>query len=267
MQRMKTDDALFRWAFAWPIWRSRDPDGAMSQNEQLAKKNGMELSVYEVNHHITHGDGPLEPRNRLTTSIGGGLNVCNGMLMMLKEHHVRTQCLFSLVQHSYNAHGIGPVRLWGTALTMRKDHERYRPTFLACATANRVIGGNLVQTVHEGANPMFVGEGVFSRRRGVEKYEAPVLWSYAFHDGKSRGLILVNLDTQQPRPVEVRFEGEAAIPARSWILTADQIAASNEFEQPAPQVQVRESQLTGFQSGSRVTVPPFSMFAIRWQLR
>jgi alpha-L-arabinofuranosidase len=130
-----------------------------------------------------------------------------------------------------------------------------------------VIEGNLVETVHEGANPTFVGEGVFSRRRGVEKYEAPVLWSYAFEDGKSRGLILVNLDTQQPRPVEVHFEGKVTSPAQSWVLTADQITASNEFEQPAPQVQVRESELAGFQSGSRVTVPPFSMIAIRWQLR
>ena len=267
MQRMKTDDDFFRWAFAWPIWRSNDPDGAMHQNEQLARENNMELSIYEVNHHITHGDGPLAPRNRLTTSIGGGLNVCNGMLLMLKRHHIRAQCLFSLVQHSYNAHGIGAVRLWGTALTMRKDHERYRPTFLACATANRVIGGSLVQTVHEGADPTFVGEGVFNRRRGVEKYEAPVLSSYAFDDGKNRGLILVNLATRQPRPVDVQFEGEAVAPAQCWTLTADQITANNEFEQPEPQVQVRESQLASFQSGSRITVPAFSMMALRWQLK
>jgi len=187
--------------------------------------------------------------------------------LMLKEHHIRAQCLFSLVQHSYNAHGIGAVRLWGTALTMRKDHERYRPTFLACATANRVIGGSLVQTVHEGADPTFVGEGVFNRRRGVEKYEAPVLSSYAFDDGKNRGLILVNLATRQPRPVDVQFEGEAVAPAQCWTLTADQITANNEFEQPEPQVQVRESQLASFQSGSRITVPAFSMMALRWQLK
>ena len=72
---------------------------------------------------------------------------------------------------------------------------------------------------------------------------------------------------KKPGAVEVRFEGEATAAARSWTLTADQIAASNEFEQPEPQVQVAESQLTGFRSGSRVTVPPFSMMALRWQLR
>jgi hypothetical protein len=202
----------------------------------------------------------------LTTSIGGGLNVGNTMLMMLKQHHIRAQCLFSLVQHSYNAHGIGPVRLWGTALTMREGHQRYRPTFLACATANRVIGGDLVKTLHEGADPTFVGEGVYSRRRGVEKVEAPVLWSYAFVDGARRGLILVNLDTRRPRPVEVCFEGQVAEPAQCWSLTADDISANNEFEQSEPQVQVLRSQLDPFDSGTRVTVPPFSMVAIRWHV-
>ena len=195
-----TPDKLFRWAFAWPIRRSTSPDGAMYQNAELAKAAGMELSIYEVNHHITHGDGPLEPRNQLVTSIGGGLNVANNMLLMLKDHHLRTQCLFSLVQHGYNAHGVGEVRLWGTALCMRKGHERYRPTFLACATANRVIGGDLVATQHEGANPTFSAQGVFSSQ-GVETLEdIPVIWSYAFQDGERRGLILINLDTSNRIP-------------------------------------------------------------------
>jgi hypothetical protein len=67
--------------------------------------------------------------------------------------------------------------------------------------------------------------------------------------------------------VEVRFEGEAAGSARTWRLTADRITANNEFEQPEPQVRVVESVLTGFRSGTRVKVPPFSMMALQWQLR
>lgn len=72
------------------------------------------------------------------------------MLLMLKEHQLRTLALFSLVQHSYNAHGIGAVRLWGTALNMRQGNERYRPTFLACALANRVMGGRLATRLLNG---------------------------------------------------------------------------------------------------------------------
>jgi len=262
-----TDDKLFRWAFAWAIRRSRDPSGAMYQNYELAKKAGMELSIYEVNHHITHGDGPLEPRNKLVTSIGGGLNVANNMLLMLKENHLRTQCLFSLAQHSYNARGIGPVRLWGTALCMRSGHERFRPTFLACATANHVISGDLVETAHSRLEPTFNATGVFSKREGVQTIEQlPVIFSYGFAEGRRRGLILVSLDTSQSRPIEVQFDGDVAEnKAKEWLLTADKIADNNEFETPEPQVQVIERTIDEFRSGWRWTLPPFSMLALSWE--
>ena len=268
-KRFDTDDKLFRWAFAWAIRRSRDPAGAMVQNHGLSKKHGIELSIYEVNHHITHGDGPLEPRNRLVTSLGGGLNVCNNMLTMLKEHHLRTQALFSLAQHSYNARGIGPVRLWGTALCMRKGRERYRPTFLACATANRVLGGDLVETRHSGAQPTFEATGTFDRRKGPQTLrDLPVLWSYGFAEAKRRGLILVSLDTARARPVVVKFAGAAAGgKARRWLLTAGKISASNEYEVGRPQVVVKEDALAGFASGTRLALPPFSMLALQWHVK
>jgi len=265
---LNTDEKLFRWAFAWAIRRSRHEEGAMFQNYGLAKKHGIELSIYEVNHHITHGDGPLEPRNRLTTSLGGGLNVCNNMLTMLKEHHLRTQALFSLVQHSYNARGIGAVRLWGTALCMRKDHERYRPTFLACAAANKVLGGDLVETKHTGADPTFAATGPFRRGAAHETMkDLPVLWSYGFAEGKRRGLILVSLDTADPHPVAVTFKGKVAGgAARSWLLTADSIAAHNEFENATPQVNLVEKPLADFAAGKKLTVPPHSLLALAWNV-
>jgi hypothetical protein len=264
--RMGTDDELFRWAFAWPIRRSFDPDGAMAKNARFARDAGMELSIYEVNHHITHGDGPLEPRNKLVTSIGGGLNVANNMLTMLKEHGLRTQCLFSLVQHGYRAGNIGVVRLWGTALNMRQGHERYRPTFLACMLANKVIGGDLVETQHSGARPTFDATGIFSGNEVTTMEDVPSLWSYGFADGNRRGLLIVNLSTGEPAPVVVEFEGSARGGARSWLLTADQISANNEFEQPEPQVKVQEANIAGLTSGAQFAVPAFSMLGLSWNV-
>ncbi|MFP4058796.1 MAG: hypothetical protein ACLF0G_18155 [Candidatus Brocadiia bacterium] len=264
---LDTDAKLFRWVFAFPIWRSRHEDGAMFRNHQLARKAGMELSVYEVNHHITGGDGPLEPRNRIVTSIGGGLNVANAMLLMLKDHGLRFQCLFALAQHSYNARGVGPVRLWGTALCMRQGRERYRPTFLAAAAANRVLGGDLVETTHTGAHPTFDATGVFQRRKPPQTIEdLPVLWSYAFRDGRRRGLILVSLDTAQRHPVAIEFDGgvEGAT-ATCWELTADRITANNEYEVGEPQVELREQTLEDFRSGIRFPMPPFAMRVLAWQ--
>lgn len=265
---LDTDEKLFRWALAWPIWRATNPDGAMYQNDEIMKQAGVEMSVYEVNHHITHGEGALERRNDITTSIGGGLNVANTMLQMLKDYGLRTQALFSLAQHSYNARAIGPVRLWGTVLNMRNGHERYRPTFLACALANRVIRGDLVETVHEGADPTFSATGIFSRRRGMETLEdLPCLHTYAFSEGNSRGLIVVNLDVTNSNDVVLRFEGDAVGGrAQSWLLTADRITANNEFESPEPQVTITQAEVADFASGRRLTIRPFSMLGLVWEV-
>jgi hypothetical protein len=265
-ERLKTDNALFRWAYAWAIRRSFDADGAMAKNAGFARDAGIELSIYEVNHHITGGDGPLEPRNKIVTSIGGGLNVANNMLTMLKEHGLRTQCLFSLVQHGYRAGNVGIVRLWGTALNMREGHERYRPTFLACMLANRVMGGNLVETVHSGASPTFDATGVFSGNEVTTMNDLPSLWSYGFADGARRGLIVVNLSTTDAAPVAVEFGGGVRGPAGSWLLTAGEIAANNEFELAEPQVAVKEAEIGGLTSGAAFTVPPFSMFGLSWNV-
>ena len=54
---------------------------------ELTEKAGIGLSIYEVNHHTTRGNAPLEPRNKIVASIGGGINVANNMLMM-REHKV-----------------------------------------------------------------------------------------------------------------------------------------------------------------------------------
>jgi len=263
------DSALFKWVFTWPIWRSRDKRGAMLQNCEHAQKANVELSIYEVNHHTTHGDAPLKPRNKIVTSIAGGLNVVNNMLLMMKEHHLRTQCLFALAQHGYRAKS-GVVRLWGTALCMRKGHERYRPTFLACATANRVIAGDLIETSHAGADPTFDVTGIFYkawRKPAVPETlrDVPAIWSYAFADGNKRGLILINLDTSKQQNVAVEFAGEVeGNVAKSWLLTADKITANNEYEVGEPQVRAAEEKVADFASESQVTLPPFSVRTLAW---
>jgi alpha-L-arabinofuranosidase len=268
LEILDNDETFFKWVFAKPIWRSRDPRGAMFQNDELAREAGIELSIYEVNHHTTHGDAPLEPRNKIVTSIGGGINVANNMLLMMREHGLRTQCLFSLIQHGYRAAGIGEVRLWGTALNMRAGHARYRPTFLACMLANKVIGGDLVKTIHSKDKPTFDAKGYFTSRGDAETIsDIPIIWSYGFAHGTKRGLILISLDVSRPRSVIVKFAGKVAYgKATSWAMTADTITANNEFETGQPQVEVTKDVLREFSSGSRVTLPPHSMKALSWEV-
>lgn len=268
LHRLNTDEKFFRWAFAWPLVRSLEEKGAMFRNHQLVRESGLGLSIYEINHHTTSGDAPLEPRNRLVTSLGGGLNVINNMLLMLREHQIREQCLFSLAQHSYRARNIGQVRLWGTALSMRAGKERYRPTFLAAAAVNQVIAGNLIETIHQGAQPTFTATGVFSRRDGIRTINnIPALWSYGFADNNTRGLIVINLDIKQAHRIAVNFPEKPVGAAHSYLLTGATINASNEFEHPDPQVVLLEETIEHFTTEKILTIPAHSMLVLQWKIK
>ena len=186
----------------------------------------------------------------------------------MREHKIRTQCLFSLIQHGYRAHGIGEVRLWGTALNMRRGHERNRPTFLACMLANKVIGGNLVKTVHSEDEPTFDANGHFAWKAEPETVSnIPVIWSYGFAKGKRRGLILISLDVSKSQPVAIKFDGKVAgDKATSWVLSADELTASNEFEMVEPQVNVKTRIVKGFGSGAKMELAPHSMLVLTWEV-
>ena len=90
---------------------------------------------------------------------------------------------------------------------------------------------------------------------------------YAFREGRRRGLVVFNLDVRQSHPVRVEFSGNAAGgKAQQWLLTADRVSATNEPEEPAPQVSLREQALTGFCSGKTIELPKHSMMTVVWEI-
>lgn len=161
----------------------------------------------------------------------------------------------------------------GAALVKKRVQENfegtsYRPTFLACAAANRAMGGDLVETVHFGADPTFSATGVFQNRKGAETIGSiPEIFSYGFADGAKRGLILVNLSTNTSHRIALKFNARAAsASARSWLLSADSITDHNEFEVAEPQVALRAERIEDFQSGWQSRLPPFSMRVLAWEV-
>ena len=72
-QRLGVDSSvLYRWLWAEAQERlERSPD--MQKNFELARSHGMELAVYETNHHAASGDASSKFRNRFLTSVGGRL--------------------------------------------------------------------------------------------------------------------------------------------------------------------------------------------------
>jgi hypothetical protein len=263
---LDTDDKLFRWAFGYALRRVLEPAGRVYQHYELTQEAGKGLSIYEHNFHLTlpkpeDGGVSYERRNHLLTSLGAGLCVINDALLMMRERHVMPQCQFNLRQRNYSN-----TRLWGFVPGININDQRYRPHFLAEMIANRLIGGDMVATVHEGASPTFSAEGYFEDdRKAVQTYEdVPVLWSYAFREGNRRGLIVFSLDTTRPHDAVVRFDGPVAgRRAHRWLLTADSISANNEPEHE-PQVSVQEGEIDGFASGHSLTLPPHSMTALEW---
>ena len=272
LEPLDTDDKLFRWVYAYTLRRVLEPQGNVFRQFQHVRGTDKELATYEHNFHITRpqvkqGGAPVARRNRIIASLGGGLNIVNDALLMMRERAIRAQCLFNLNQKQFYE----GIKLWGFCPGLNRADQRYRPVFLAVEIANQIIGGDLVATEHSGARPTFRATGLFEdtrRKNKVTTYEnVPTLWSYAFADGPRRGLVLVNLDTQTTHPVAVKFAGKAKdAAATAWWLAADDIGASNEYEAGKPQVAIRQERVADFASGKTLELPPHSMVALRWEI-
>ncbi|MEA3368730.1 MAG: hypothetical protein U9R68_11525, partial [Planctomycetota bacterium] len=261
LDRHKTREDLYCWVFGYALLQNVVGDG-ITRLSQKVREAGKEMAVYEVNYHATKPEETLETRNEIVTSLAGGVNLANSMLGMMKRHYVRTQCFFNFMG------GFGKTRLWGGVINTRHDNRRYRPTWLGVMLATQVIDGDLVETVHTGKSPEFVAIGQIGRRWGkTSRREFDALYSYAFRKGQGRGLILVNLELSSSQDVIVTFEGTAAGPAQRWLLSGDSLVANNELEQPKPQATIKQDRIEGFRSGYRLTLPPHSMTALRWQTR
>lgn len=286
---LHTDELLAKYILAAPYWlwtqspglaRGR-PFGAVD----VADKNNLDIVVYEGgNYHTTHGDAPIELRNRYFTGALGGLSMANNMLWIHKNMRVTAQNQFNLFGFEFTGHGAfgdgSKVRLWGQVLEpLDPAKRRYRPAYLGVGMANRLIYGQLVATRHEGADPTFSSTGLFdSRARNAAAYEkikdkpvtvdnVPVLYSYAFRDGARRSLILVSYDLAETHRIKVALP-EGSSPhgglARTWTLEHDGMWANNEPESPTPGVRVVTGRRDDFADGVEIALPPLTMIGFEW---
>ena len=257
VQAKQSDELIWSWVFGYPWYNGTQ--GYMAQNyHDVSKKLGLELSIYEVNHHITGGDAPADARNKIVAGIGGGINVANWMMSMVERQNVRTQNLFSLLQFEYQK-----VRLWGTALSMQPGSERYRPTFLSVSMLNQVLFGDLVTAKKSGADPTWNCTADYGSKN--IPFDVPYIQAYATRKDEQHGFIVFNFSRTDTLPVVLNFPGKV-LPGSvtKWTLQADTIDANNEPEH-APQVKVMEENLADFASGQTLSLKPFSMVVIRWE--
>lgn len=282
----KTPADLFQWLTTYV--QAQWDDVRIPRYQPIIKSSGYEYTVYETSFHTTFGTASSKERNSIITSIGGGMAQVYNLLSGMKNLGARTICQFNLFQFDFAPGGsFGDnfegkrVRVWGTVLNHRPATKRLRPIALGIHTINQVIGGDLVETVHEGAAPVVSVTGRWKETRGVKQpdgtriatdekpatREHPALWSYGFKDGKRRGLILMNHDAKNARTVRVVFPGKVqGSTAQTWTLANDNLYASNEPEVGDPQVKVQEGTLPGFASGKEIKLAPFSLVAVEWDV-
>ena len=270
VELFQNDEELFSWLFARSLY---EIDNSMLGHKEVMNDTGVEYSIYEINHHTLKGDVEHELRNHIVSSLGAGLNISNTMLQLLKKYKIRTQAFFNFSQFSFNMKFYHlddfNVRLWGSGINFRQGYERYRPTWLANELVNKVLAGNLLETLHTGANPTRTVRGIFEYNGVPEtKNGFPEILSYAFANGKKRGLILYNVSTTRPHVVSIEFDGNhnaLNASAKSELLTASSVAANNEPENSEPQVHVVKTTIDGFQSGIRIRLPQHSLRVISWE--
>lgn len=272
----------FVYASAWHLWmdeRNSRPWGVLNG----AKERGKEISIYEgLNYHTTFGsdDPPMEQINKMMAGFAGGVSATHTGLILLKHWGARTMQNFSLSQESFAPGGAfgnlpGRIRGWGGVLRIgNEDERRYRPRFLAQHVANQVIGGDLIETVHSGADPKFsvtnrFGAGYGPSRNPEEMTieNIPRIHSYAFKDGDRRGLILVSMDPGEAQRLRINFEGGVkGGKAKIWWVDADNLEATNEHDWAPEEPQVTiESQEIDFSNGFSTLLPPGTIGAIEWE--
>ncbi len=94
-----------------------------------------------------------------------------------------------------------------------------------------------------------------------------MLWSYAFANGKQRGLILLNIDTKTSHTVELRFADTVDGSAKSWSMASASINANNELDNDkAPEVKVVETKIDGLTTGHTLLLPAHSMTVLQWEV-
>jgi alpha-L-arabinofuranosidase len=251
------DEQLYSWIYGYTWFNSHD--GYMQRNyDDVASPRGMDISIYEVNHHITGGDGSLDQRNKIVAGLGGALNVSNWMLLMLERQQVRVQNIFSLIQDSYN-----DIRLWGIVLSMQPGRERYRPLYLAARMINEALAGDLVQVTKSGADPSWDCAFTYDDEGGSPG-DIPYIHAYATQNGDDRGLILINLHRTDSLPVEIDLPAPASgSRAVKYELSGATINANNEREHD-PEVFATEQVLTDFYDNYTFDMKPHSMVVLTW---
>ena len=250
---------LYRWLFGVATGYLIDHPG-MKANVETTREHGLELAVYETNHHAADGAASSEFRNRFLSSLGGGLNMAQNHLIMLQEHGARNQAFFTMFGHVNNAYKVKDVRLFGAVLRMKNEETRVRPHFLALRAMNQALMGDLLRVEFGEDMPMFTAPSFDEKSKewGTPR-QINTVRALPFAEGNRRSLILLNLSVEDPVPVTIGFDG-APVGGLGRCCTR-MTSTNNELEQEEAQVHLYSREMKPFRSGQNMK----RLTVLRWE--
>ena len=214
-----------------------DPGDNLFTVHNDAVRAGKTLAIYEVNLHTVGGDAPDAERNPLAAGAAAGAALAWRIIQSLNAG-AAIECPYVLAGFdTATAVRGGLVRLWGVTRDLA-GAPRLRPTGLAMALLNQVIGGDFYPVSGPGAT---VSGAAFL-------YKSQ--WSAA-------------LVSAADRPVTVLIEFPA-LPAAALPARRLQMAAASPFSTNEEEAQVRVVEAPAVRIGREVTVtlPPYGLAAL-----
>ena len=259
----------FEYFMAYPIWKTYE-DLAVRHARVLSDTNTFEYKFYEYNYHTTHGDS-TQPAvaERIATFNGSrahGISLINYSLFCLKDLGVNRQCLFKAQRND----GQPAQKLWSVIPSFKKGAMRGRPVWWAFQAVNNVRQGDLLETIHS-ADPTVAALGNYSTKRpdGVDYLYTVMtnnsVYSYAFRDGMTNGLVLINYDLDTTQQVTLALsEYVLNDEATSWELISDSYTNHNDAEEFPDAVSLLETTVSDFSAGVTLELPPCNLKVYQW---
>ncbi|MEM4625484.1 MAG: hypothetical protein QXJ28_01835, partial [Candidatus Pacearchaeota archaeon] len=231
-----------------------------------------DFAIYELNFHTTNlGNPPEDVRNKIMTSIGGGITLAHHMLIYLKHFNARIQAPFQFLQYSYKYQeswqsGDGQAkyaRIWGLLRDLDGIRTK-RPTWLSVEIANKGIFGNMITTQNTGNVTYWLQPAI----NGInEQREYPHINTFAFKNDTTYSLIIFNFHLNQSKEIMINISKNVSSIAYLYQLNSSNISDNNEVGQV---VNISEIIITNFVRNYTFSVPPFSenllIFTINFSL-
>ncbi|HOJ32029.1 MAG TPA: hypothetical protein PKY35_04190 [Candidatus Hydrogenedentes bacterium] len=251
------DAEIYYPLFAAPFHEAAD--GYVKQAVDYVRNvgQGTDIAIYEINFHTTDGVIPLTLRNDFVTGAGGAIALPLSMLVYQRELGARTQCAFTALQYSWQMTDGDYVRLWGLLRDLYTT-ARKRPGWLGLELVNRVIRGNMLQTVQAGANPSWV-------QQPMNGIDAPVQVSYvqsfAFGSHPDYGCVLFNLSLTDTQTVQLTAPTAVTQNAVMYRITPANIHDNNETSE---NVVLETIPISDFSNPYTFDMPPHAVYGLVW---